>query len=82
MIKDKELIKLGQMTESNLKRFEELLHKYKTRRDECSADELSELITFRTLIIEKKLIDSLSEIKKRIDALERRIESLETEEKE
>lgn len=67
------------MTESNLKRYEELLHKYKTRRDEISADELSELLALRTLITEKEFIDVLSEIKKRLDALERRIEALEAE---
>ena len=61
------------MTESDMKRLEELYEKIRSEPDECSIYDLQEFM----LLINSALIEGLSKVKKRLDALERRIESLE-----
>ena len=65
------------MSQAELKRFEELLSKHGT--EECTPEVLGELIGLSIRIIGMKLLGDLSDLEKRLDALDRRIEALEAE---
>jgi len=62
------------MTESEVKRFKELLPKHGTK--ECTPEVFGELLGLSVRILGSKVLDDLSEIRERLDALERRIDSL------
>ena len=62
------------MTESDVKRFEELLPKHGTK--ECTPEVFGELLGLSIRIIGKKVLDDLLETRERLDTLERRIDSL------
>lgn len=62
------------MTESDLKRFKELIRKHSA--GVCTPGEWGELIALCIRIVGRKLLGDLSELGKRLDTLERRIDAL------